>query len=161
MYEHQSGEFVCGYWAINLRVNLFQHFNTSACAISFFLSWLNPLYNNLMMSSELICPSIRKSVLVYAFLALITAFGDPLALSTPRQQLPHCPRQQLLPFSSLRSPSYSSFCCPPSWKVQQFWQSAIFYSIRNPGHKITFSQCSTNVALHKSIVVIIMCSRPS
>ena len=81
MYEHQSGEFVCGYWAINLRVNLFQHFNTSACAISFFLSWLNPLYNNLMMSSELICPSIRKSVLVYAFLAFITAFGDPLALS--------------------------------------------------------------------------------
>ena len=102
------------------------------------------------MFSELICPStrIRKSVLVYAFLALITAFGDPLALSTPRQQL--------LPFSSLRSPSYSSFCCPPSWKVQQFWQSAILYSIRNPGHKITFSQCST-----KSIAVIIMCSRPS
>ena len=95
------------------------------------------------MFSELICPStrIRKSVLVYAFLALITAFGDPLALSTPRQQL--------LPFSSLRSASYSSFCCPPSWKVQQFWQSAIFYSIRNPGHKITFSQCSTNVAFKK------------
>ena len=63
------------------RVKLFQHFNTSACAISFFLSRLNPLYNNLTVFSELICPSIRKSVLVYAFLALITAFGDPLALS--------------------------------------------------------------------------------
>ena len=40
-----ENSYVHGYWAI--RVNLCQHFNTSACAISFFLSWLNPLYNNL------------------------------------------------------------------------------------------------------------------
>ena len=115
------------------------------------------------MFSELICPStrIRKSVLVYAFLALITAFVDPLALSI------------LLGNSFLTALGNNFFLfllfallltllfavlllgrCSSSGRVLSFIRSAILDT------KLHFP----NVALMwllKSIAVIIMCSRPS
>ena len=161
MYEHQSGEFVCGYWAI--RVHLFQHFNTSACAISFFLSWLNPLYNNLTNVLRInlskypyqeICSGLcflgfhnsfwwSISFVIFLSISLLTVLGNNFFL--------------FLLFALLLTLLFAVLLlgrCSSSGRVLSFIRSAILDT------KLHFP----NVALMwllKSIAVIIMCSRPS